>query len=95
MEFTGGEDLFAVSVLASAIPSFCCHNFLTLLFGLSCEEGFMGGVEPELAGAPPLLSSFTQLGLGPTEEGLGKAGLESDGVALREGLRRDGFCAGS
>lgn len=63
-----------------------------LLLGFCCKGGNLGGVEPV---GPPPLSSFTQLGLAVTAgEGLGKVGLESDRVELREGLLKGGFCPG-
>lgn len=65
-----------------------------LLLGFCCKGGALG-TEPVVGGGPPPLSSFIQLGLEPTDgAGLGKAGLESDRVELREGLLKGGFCTG-
>lgn len=65
-----------------------------LLLGFCCKGGALG-TEPVMGGGggPPPLSSFIQLGLEPTDgAGLGKAGLESDRVELREGLLKGDFC---
>lgn len=63
-----------------------------LLLGFLCKFGILGGVTLVFTAEPPPLSSFTQLGLEANAgEGLGKAGLDSDRVEVREGLLRGGF----
>lgn len=74
-------------MLAAPMSSLCCRSLLRPLLCFGCKGCTLGGVKPVLDGAPPLLSCFTQLGLVPIAgDGLGKAGLASDMVALSGGL---------
>lgn len=85
-EFGTFNGLLVESVFAPPASSFCCRNFAIALLGFCCKGGILGGV---------VLSSFTQLGLAVTPgEGLGKAGLESGRVELREGFWRGGLGLG-